>query len=186
MIRAFIAVNIADVQRKEIAEVIDSFRRYDVRVKWVNAGNLHVTMKFLGETSEDSLTEMYSAIRDSIAGVAPFNLRLANVGCFPNARKPRVIWVGINDGFNQLKDISRCVENALEPFGFAPEKRKFAAHVTIGRVKDNRNIETLSSELDRIKFDSSDSQIRDVVFYQSDLRPQGPIYTALQAFELGV
>ncbi len=185
MIRAFIAVNLSESQRREVGRLIDDFRRHDVRVKWVNAANLHVTMKFLGDTSEDSLTEMFSAVGDALTGLKQFNLKLANVGCFPSAKKPKVIWVGINDGFGHLKEVSKRVEAAVEPFGFAPEQRKFSAHVTVGRVKDNKNIQLLTGEFVNVRFESSSAMIGDVVFYKSDLRPEGPIYTPLRTFELG-
>lgn len=184
MIRAFIAVNISDVQRSEVGGVLDQLRAYDVRIKWVETGNLHITLKFLGDTEEKQLADMYDAIGKSIGDAPPFELSLKNLGCFPNIHRPRVIWVGIENGYDGLSDLSKRVEMAVEPFGFEPEKRKFSGHLTLGRVKDNRNVERLTGDLPKFQIETSIATVSDIVFYQSDLRPQGPIYTPLRAFEL--
>ncbi|MBU1318436.1 MAG: RNA 2',3'-cyclic phosphodiesterase [candidate division Zixibacteria bacterium] len=184
MIRAFVAVNISDDQRAEVGKVIGKLRDYDVRIKWVEVSNLHVTLKFLGDTDEKALPDMYAAIADAVSGIQPFDLSLRNLGCFPNVQRPRVIWVGIDDGYDGLRDLSRDVERAVEPFGFAPEKRKFSGHLTIGRVKDNRNVETLTRDLSKIDFASSSAKVSGFVLHQSVLRPQGPVYTPLKIFEL--
>lgn len=184
MIRAFIAVNISDDQRRSVDELLGKVKGYDVRVKWVDVGNLHVTLKFLGDTDEKILPDMYAAIEDSLTGEESFDLSFDGLGCFPNLNRPRVFWVGIENGFSNLKELSRKVEGAVRPFGFEPEKRKFSAHLTIGRVKDPRNIDLLTTDYGRMEFAAGASKISNVVFYQSTLRPSGPMYTPLRTFEL--
>jgi len=184
MIRAFVAVNISDGQRSEVGSVLDRLHAYDVRIKWVEIGNLHITLKFLGDTEEKQLPDMYDAIAESVSDARPFDLSLKNLGCFPNIHRPRVIWVGIENGYDGLRDLSRRVERAVEPFGFAPEKRKFSGHLTLGRVKDNRNVERLTGDLPKFQIETSMTTVSDFVFYRSVLRPQGPVYTPLKTFEL--
>ena len=183
MLRAFIAANISDKQKEEVGRVLDRLMGYDVRVKWVKIGNMHITLKFLGDTEEKILPDLYTAISESINDQRAFDISLESLGCFPNAHRPRVIWVGIKDGYDNLRELSQNIDRAVKPFGFRPEKRKFSAHLTLGRVKDAGNIESLTSDLSRIEFSSSKAKVSDVVFYQSVLRPQGPLYTALKTFE---
>jgi 2'-5' RNA ligase len=183
MLRAFIAVDISDRQREEVGAILDKLMDYDVRVKWVKIDNVHVTLKFLGDTDDEILPDLYGAIGDAVSNQKAFDLSLEKLGCFPNAHRPRVIWVGIKDGYDGLRELSREIERAVEPFGFKPEKRKFSAHLTIGRVKDARNIESLTRDVSGIDFSSSATTVSKVVFYQSTLRPQGPIYTSLKEFE---
>lgn len=184
MLRAFIAVDISDRQREEVGAILDKLMNYDVRVKWVKIGNVHITLKFLGDTDDKILPDLYGAIGDAVSNHNVFELSLEKLGCFPNAHRPRVIWTGIKEGYDDLKDLSLEIERAVEPFGFKPEKRKFSAHLTIGRVKDARNIESLTRDISGMDFSSSTTAVSKVVFYQSTLRPQGPIYTSLKEFEL--
>jgi 2'-5' RNA ligase len=184
MVRAFIAVNISDGHRQRLAELLDSFRSLDVGVKWVVPENLHVTLKFLGDTDEKVLDDLYAAVRNALAGLRRFQLSLRGLGQFPNARSPRVVWVGINDGADSLRQLSKRVSEAVIPFGFETEKRKFSAHLTIGRVKHTKNISTLVDKLTSMEFETEPAVVSEVIFYQSTLRPQGPIYTPLSKFEL--
>jgi 2'-5' RNA ligase len=184
MIRAFVAVDISDRQREEVAGVLESMMGYDVRVKWVKIENVHVTLKFLGDTDEGILPDMYAAIGESLSDHSAFELSLEKLGCFPNVHRPRIIWIGIKNGYENLRGLSQEVERAVEPFGFRPEKRKFSVHLTVGRVKDSRSIEPLIRDISRMDFSSSAATISKVVFYRSILRPQGPIYTSLKEFEL--
>jgi 2'-5' RNA ligase len=184
MLRAFVAVNISEQQRDEVGRVLANLSSYDVRVRWVKIGNVHVTLKFLGDTSEKVLPDLYHAIGECLADQHAFDLSLAKLGCFPNARYPRIIWIGIDSGYEALKGMSRRIEGAVEPFGFKREKRKFSAHLTIGRVRDNKNISSLIEDISNWDFASSVAKISKVVFYQSTLRQQGPIYTSLREFEL--
>jgi len=183
-IRTFIAVKISDEQRAGVAEVLDRLRCHDVSVKWVEPKNMHITLKFLGDTAEENLPQLFDAISDALNGARRFDLKLAGLGQFPPRKPPRVIWAGIQSGYENLRDIASKIDKALEPFGFEPEKRKFSAHVTIGRVKNNRNIRLVTDDLEKIGFDSPGTTVSEVVFFKSDLTPKGPIYTSLKKFEL--
>ncbi len=184
MLRAFIAVDISDQQRDEVGRVLANLMGYDVRVRWVKIKNVHITLKFLGDTSERILPDLYAAIEGALADHKVLDLSLEKLGCFPNTRYPRIIWVGIREGFESLRDMSRSIEQVVEPFGFKREKRKFSAHLTIGRVKDGKGMDSLIQDISDWDFSSSSARISRVVFYQSTLRQQGPIYTPLKEFEL--
>jgi 2'-5' RNA ligase len=184
MVRAFVAVKISDQQRQAIASILEELSQLDVRVKWVAPENLHITLKFLGDTDEEILPQIYKSIENAIGDSLSFDFLLEGVGQFPNARNPRVIWAGIREGYESLRALSSRIDQAVRPFGFKPEKRRFSAHLTIGRVKDNRNINILMNEISVIDFVSESSLVTEVVLYQSTLRPKGPIYTPLKTFDL--
>ena len=183
-VRAFIAVKISDEQRNSIAEVLDRLRRHDVSIKWVEPKNMHITLKFLGDTAEENLPQLFDAVEDALDGARRFELKLTGLGQFPPRKPPRVIWAGIESCYDSLKDLAHNIDTALKPFGFEPEKRKFSAHVTIGRVKNNRNIRSVTDDLEKIRFDTPGTTVSEVVFFKSDLTPKGPIYTPLKKFEL--
>ncbi len=184
MIRTFFAVDISDGQRQAVSSILDEFRKLDVHVKWVKPENLHVTLKFLGDTDEDTIPQICETVNSAIRGVPSFVFSLEDLGQFPNARNPRVIWAGIRDGYESLRALSGRINNAVKQLGFKPGKRRFSPHLTIGRVKDNRNIRTLMNEISVIDFVSETSLVSEVILYQSTLRPQGPIYTPLKTFSL--
>jgi 2'-5' RNA ligase len=184
MIRAFIAVNISDDQKREASAMVRRLSSLGARVKWVESSNLHITLKFLGDTDEKLLPELYESVEIALKDAAGFDLSFEGLGCFPNPRRPKVIWIGIKDGYENLKSMAGQIEKAVVPLGFEPEGRPFSAHLTIGRVKDDRGIELLTKELPALQFLSSVSSISKAVFYQSTLRPDGPIYTPLKTFEL--
>ncbi|MBD3382463.1 MAG: RNA 2',3'-cyclic phosphodiesterase [candidate division Zixibacteria bacterium] len=184
--RCFIAVKISAEQKDRIASIIDDFRREDVRVKWVKPENLHVTLKFLGEVDEHNLPDMFSALEKSLTSCKEFDFSLKGLGCFPNRRRPRVIWVGIDEGAPELKKLAGDIDRTMQEFGFKPEKRGFSAHLTIGRVKDPRGIEVLTNRFDDIKFVSDSCTIDEIVFYQSILKPEGPTYVPQKRIKLQV
>jgi len=103
------------------------------RTSWTRQGNAHVTLKFLGETPREQL----AAVREALGQVrfAPFALQLAGGGFFPGPARPRVVWVGMAEGAEGCRSLAAAVDAALAPLGFAPEARPFAAHVTLGRVR---------------------------------------------------
>jgi 2'-5' RNA ligase len=182
--RCFIAVKISAEQRNRIAALIDDFRREDVRVKWVKPENLHVTLKFLGEVDERNFPDMFAALEKSLTSCKEFDFCLKGLGCFPDTRRPRVIWVGIDEGADELKKVARDIDQIMCEFGFKPEKRGFSAHLTIGRVKDPRGIEVLTNRFDDIKFESDSCTIDEIIFYQSILKREGPTYIPQKRIKL--
>jgi len=174
--RSFIAVKISFDQKGQISELIRDFKRSDVRVKWVKPENLHVTLKFLGEVDEKDLPNIFDALQKSLTNDRSFQFNLESVGCFPNMKRPRVIWVGIDQGAENLKILAKKVDGIMTEFGFEREKRGFSPHLTIGRVKDSQGIEELTSSFGQIKFKTETCLIDEVIFIQSILKREGPTY----------
>lgn len=183
--RLFVAVHLPSEVRDALASVQDRLRRAQADVSWVKAANLHITLKFLGETEPTRLERIGSALAEAAGGAAPFSLTVAGVGTF-GGRIPRVVWVGVRDGAAPLEALAGAVENGLAPLGFAKERRGFAAHFTLGRVRSARNAADLLAAIrDEPAAPLGTVRVEECVLMQSQLDPRGSIYTALERFPLG-
>lgn len=183
--RAFIAVNLDDNLRRAIAETQDALRATGADVKWVQAESMHLTLKFLGWVDDARVPEIVKAVGAALDGQAPFRLRVAGVGGFPTPTAPRVIWVGVEEGATELAELSRLVEDAVEPLGFEREGRPFSPHVTVGRAKGPGGRQGLTAAMrEAAEREFGEMQVTKVELMRSDLRPTGPVYTSQRVFEL--
>ena len=180
-IRAFIAVEIPDDVRQEIGRTTAGFRRKDYPVRWVNPENLHLTLVFLGYNPAEFIAQVEYQLSKVAARTGRFELALKGLGAFPNERSARVIWVGADEGKDQLCALARSVAEEMIAIGFIPEKRPFSPHLTIGRVKapiaDIRPILGTT-------FAGRSFPVSEIVLVRSHLNPAGPVYERLAAFPL--
>lgn len=157
-------------------------------VRWVRPEGIHLTLKFLGDVPADQIGEITEALRKSCQGFAPFSLSCGGLGCFPNFKHPRVVWVGIQEETKALARLHKSIEENVAPLGYPTEKRKFSPHLTLGRVQrrvssgDLRRLGDLvaASEIGTL----GQMQVRSVSLMRSDLRPSGAMYTRLAEVEL--
>ena len=184
-IRSFIAVLISDDLKRRIAVVQEDFKKAAPDVKWVEEENFHITMKFLGDTRTDELDAIREAIEAAIGDLPPFAAEISGAGAFPNPRRPRTVWVGITSGVDQLAEIAKRIESALETIGFPKEDRPFKAHITIGRVKDDRGVGKLAGALQEAEsVQLGTVNVASVAIMKSELRREGPIYSVLGEISL--
>ncbi len=185
MIRAFIGVRIDPKMTQKISEVQSQLKRSLTDIRWVVQENLHFTLKFLGAVEEEKITSIIKAVGRAVRPAQPFSLTAGGIGVFPDIRKPRVLWVGLEA--QGLQTLSQEVEAALEPLGFAPEKRGFTPHLTIGRWRNfTAKAQRLKEEIDHWKDqDFGQSTVEEVVIFQSILKPNGAVYSPLQVITLG-
>jgi RNA 2',3'-cyclic 3'-phosphodiesterase len=184
-VRTFLAIELDDAIRQRLAAVQERLRSQAGGVKWVEPANIHLTLKFLGEIEEDVAALVAEALAPVAAGIEPFEMRAAGIGSFPPHGAPRVVWVGIQETTGRLLELHRRVERELEALDIEREDRPFAAHVTLGRVKD-RPDPRLRHALDaRAAEDFGTQPVTHVTFFQSILSPAGPTYTALHRLKLG-
>jgi len=184
--RLFVAVHLPQEIRDGLAAVQERLRRLQADVSWVKPANLHITLKFLGETEPKRLGRIGPVLAEVARGMAPFSLTVAGVGTF-GGRIPRVVWAGVREGAAPLEALAGAVENGLARAGFPKERRQFTAHFTLGRVRSPRNAEVL---LAAIRDESTEPlgvvSVEQFVLMQSRLDPGGSIYTALERFPLEV
>jgi 2'-5' RNA ligase len=180
-VRLFVAVGLEDTLKAKVGEIQKKLMLEDAGVKWIELKNLHFTLKFIGEVDESRVDGIVKAIDKSLVDAKPCRLSIENIGVFPNENSPKVIWLGVGEG----KDEICCLADKLAKIGFTTEKRKFSPHLTLGRVKSARNKEKL---LDAIKSMQGVivgvMDVREVLLMQSRLTPKGAIYSRVNKFEL--
>jgi len=179
-IRSFIAIELSNNIKQELAGLIEKLKTSGADVKWVNPENIHLTLKFLGYISPEKI-EAVKKVLDSIKGkFTPFKITLSGVGAFPKLSYPRVIWVGMQDGQDDAKRIYALLEAELEKAGFKKEERAFSPHLTIGRVRSGKNRQDLKSAIENLKFSPENTQtVEHLTLFKSALTPKGPVYTSL-------
>jgi 2'-5' RNA ligase len=183
--RLFVAVNLPEQIKARLGSVQDQLRSAQADVSWVRPGNIHLTLKFLGETEVGRLERIRAALEEAARRHAPFAFDLTGLGSF-GGRAPRVLWVGVEQGAEPLTRLAEGVEVAMAALGVAREKRGFTAHLTLGRVRSPRNAERLLAALGEWRRERFGSiQVAQFELMESQLDPQGSIYTVRQSFPLG-
>jgi 2'-5' RNA ligase len=180
--RGFIAIDI-DVFPKLI-EFENDIKELNIDVKLVEPKNIHITLKFLGDTYENQLDQIQRIIKSSVRGIAPFNIKLKGAGVFPNINYIKVIWIGIKDN-NILGIISSKIDKQLSKIGFKKEKRNYSPHLTIARVKSSKGKNRIMQIIEKYKnIEFIDFKVDTIKLKRSDLTPKGPIYTDIKNFKL--
>ena len=184
-IRTFIAVRLDSEIRSELASIQDELKKCEVDVKWVKPGGIHITLKFLGYVLESQLKDIFKATDESVKEIRPFTLSFSGLGAFPKLQNPRVIWVGVKEGKEELVRISRNLEEILSQCGFKGEDRPFHPHLTLGRVKSPKNRDSLIKAIESEKSCTAGSmEVEEIVVMQSLLKPEGAEYSALHVSRL--
>jgi 2'-5' RNA ligase len=138
--RLFVAVPVAEEVRAAVGELMEAVagapigERVFGQPRWVRVDGLHLTLRFLGATPDERQPALAEALAATARGVAPFRVVLSGGGAFPNAFRPRVLWIGIGEGEEQLADLARRLDDHLAPLGWAPQEHPFAPHLTLART----------------------------------------------------
>jgi 2'-5' RNA ligase len=185
MIRLFIAINTPQQVLPLLAGVRDRLETTHAGVRWEPDGKLHCTLKFLGDAREEVLPDIVSALADVASSTPPFPIRYSGLGCFPDKREPRIIWVGIEDSNGILQKLAQTVERRMETLGFKPEQRIYHPHVTLGRVKSSRRMRELLAMMETVTFESSPVYLREIELVKSELKARGSVYTMVAKMTLG-
>jgi len=175
-----VAILLEDAVRGELAAAIERLRPVSRDVGWVNPGNLHLTVKFLGNVVQDRIDAIVSALTGAVEGLGAFDAAIRGLGAFPSLTRPRVIWAGVAEGAGAMVEVARRVDEALVAVGFAREARPFSPHTTLGRVRRPGPNPALASAL-RAQEASEFGRIHvgGVRLMRSELSPRGARYTEL-------
>jgi len=171
--RTFVAIEVNN--NNVLNSIHQAQSELNIKAKLVELHNMHFTVQFLGEVSEEMIRKISNTL-NSIEFSA-FSITFSGIGAFPKPNSPRVIWVGVNDGVNELEKLVETIRSKLSDIGFNPDK-KFKPHVTIFRVKNK--IENLTSKLEKFSsYSFGKQEISEIKLKKSELTPNGPIYTDL-------
>lgn len=177
--RTFLAIPIPESLVPPVESLRDRLAAGRADVKWVDRSNFHFTIRFLGEIEHHQVERVKSTVR-ALANHPAFLTEMGKVGAFPSLSAPRVIWVGLVKGRQEMQELARELESALSELGFMPEIKPFHAHLTLGRARSERwgtlkDLLHQESGLTGYTF-----QANELSLYASTLTPQGPIYRALE------
>ncbi len=151
----------------------------------LKSGSIHITLKFLGEIEPEICTRDKNALTEISNIAEPFKINISESGTFPNFNKPRVFWFGLLQDKNQsLNCLNEWIEGKLTELGFAPEKRKFSPHLTLGRIRNPANYNQLIRFFMDKKFEQKTINVNQIVLMKSELRPAGAVYTPIQIYKL--
>lgn len=185
MPRAFVAIDIDEAIRQKLVSVQEQLAATGAGLKLVEPPNIHVTMKFLGEVSDDKISAIAEALQKAVSGTAQFDVNVRGIGAFPNLHYIRVVWAGVAEGHDEIVSVQRKIDQGLQPLGFRME-RDFVPHLTIARVKTAKAKERLAAfvkEMADAEFGVVRAQA--VELKQSTLTQRGPIYSTLARIGLG-
>jgi 2'-5' RNA ligase len=189
-IRAFIAILLDDRVRETVGGVIERLRPLCSAVAWVPARNLHITLQFLGEQSEERLAEAEAALAEAAVADGPMDLTFHGIGAFPGLERPRILWIGLAHGALETRRLQARVAEALAARGFPREERPWHPHLTVGRVHDERRWRREAGPpLHRALAEAATTtfgtlRVTEVALMQSDLSPTGARYTVRRAVHL--
>ena len=176
--RLFIAIDISDDARKAAADYISNISKHHLAsfAKWERPQKLHITVKFLGDTQETVLRSVKDVIDQNAKMTKPFEIELIGTGAFPNASKPRVLWLGVRQPSGAFADLARRIDTGSSELGFESENKSFNPHLTIARIRDPHDARELAAEhlskaFGPIRFISSE-----LVLYESHLLQSGSIH----------
>jgi len=183
-IRAFLAIEPPETVRQAMA-VVQNRLKYCVSgaISWVRPEGIHLTLKFFGNIAETDIDRISAAVEPVAARFAPLDLQGRRVGLFPDSRRPRVIWLGLEGDVSALKALQEEADRELERYGFSREDRPFRAHLTLARIKSPRGLTGLDRIMKKSEvYEAGRFQAEGLTLFRSDLTPQGAIYSKLAGY----
>lgn len=184
-IRSFIAIEVPRLLQVQLGELQKEIKQAEADVRWMPPGNIHLTLKFLGLVNNEFLEKITAILGPLIAGWKPFALRIRGLGCFPSIRNPRVLWVGIDQGKEEITSLQGAIEERAAEAALAKETRPFQPHLTLGRIQSPRRRGPFAQAVENLKeAEVGTFQAREVFLFKSELRPSGAVYTKLKTFPM--
>ena len=181
-VRSFVAILLDEAVRGAVAAELEHLRPLARSVAWVPPQNLHLTLKFLGETPAEAIEAVKEVLAEGVSATEPFTLSFHGLGAFPGLTRPRVIWIGMLQGARECQALQARVEEALARLGLPREGRAYTPHLTIGRVREPRGLASLQQAIvqgGQKEFGSL--EVSAISLMKSDLHPTGARYTELHA-----
>ena len=184
-IRCFIAIEIPSCVQRVFEKIQNELRTEIGKAVWIRFGNFHLTLKFLGDVKNNSISEIRNAIEKVAIKQKPFALDFGGIGTFPDFSRPRVLWIGLKQGGKITTSLSRDINNALIHADFKKDIR-YHPHVTLARLRhqiDLRGYVDLFEEYQTLQHASM--PVGEIELVKSELHPNGAVYTPMSRFHLG-
>ena len=185
--RSFIAIELPDTIHEQLRKTILQLSPATRAVRWVAPENIHLTLKFLGDVDSSLIPKIQDALKREATRCPTFTFQVSGMGAFPNLRRPRVVWIGVQAP-PEIARLVQAVENATVPLGFPTEERSFSPHLTLGRVSQHASpneVAALGALLARTAVGVlGETTVDSITLFRSDLRPTGAVYSPLSHVKL--
>ncbi|MEA3305318.1 MAG: RNA 2',3'-cyclic phosphodiesterase [Candidatus Omnitrophota bacterium] len=168
-IRSFIAIELSDKIIQALRDIEDSLKEKLSSIKWVKPENIHLTIKFLGNIEPETVENIKNILNNTALNTRMFKIKLSKIGVFPDISRPRVLWVGLSDGFNETVDIFNKLEGKLP----------FHPHLTLARIKSLKEKDKFKKEVESKTVPEIEMAVKKITLFRSKLSPKGPTYTVL-------
>lgn len=193
MPRVFLAIGLPIAIRSTLVSMRDAFVQADPSwrsEKWVAEENLHLTLRFLGNVSEPACPHVTAAVRDAVADLEPFRLRLETVRAIPRARSASLVWVAPRLGADDTADLAERITRATAFLDFEPDGRAFKTHITLCRARHHKRVDVAALDAAEHVLRRADERgvsmsVREVTLFSSVLTPRGPVYEELAIVPFG-
>jgi 2'-5' RNA ligase len=183
--RTFLGFALSSEQIDRATELQESLARHGAGVNWVSADNLHVTLLFLGDVDDRELYTVCRVTENVCKSTPSFPLSLRGLGAFPNLRRPKVVWVGIDEPeplYTLHEHLTVELQTAID---YRQEERGYTPHLTLGRVTDDITADTLAKELGKwALWGGGQHTATELLVFQSDMTRHGPVYTVAARCQL--
>jgi RNA 2',3'-cyclic 3'-phosphodiesterase len=185
-IRSFLAFELPEGIKNEVARIAIGAKNTGLDAGWVKPDNIHLTMVFMGDMEERDMPAIISCMDNALKNITPFEISLSSMGVFPDIRRPRVLWLGLNGDFAGLSALRDALQTPLAVFGVEQEKRAFAPHLTLARFRrPAKDAALLKKVIDKYSdISGPEERLDELVLFKSDLRQGGSVYTRIHAWPL--
>jgi len=185
-IRAFLAIEPPEDILRKISGLQEKLKcEISGRISWTRPHGQHLTLKFFGDISADDVKNICTAVQKHTASETSLNLKIEKLDVFPDAHRPRVLWCGTTGDVERLSALQKKIGGDFAKIGFPAEDRPFRAHLTLARIKDPRELTGIGEALTKYSlFTAGEFVCRNLELFQSNLSPQGAVYTKLAEFAL--
>lgn len=185
-IRSFLAFELPLEIKNIVARVSGELRQSTLNARWVKVDNIHLTVVFMGNIETGDIPAIAQGVKEVCQTYGPFDLSLKEIGCFPNRRNPRVLWLGLDGDVEPMSDFRDALQGHLTGFGIKEEKRKFKPHLTLARFRKPKKMDLKEEQLLSKYEDISSSvcSLKELILFKSELKPTGAVYTKVEAWPL--
>jgi 2'-5' RNA ligase len=186
-VRSFIAIELPGEVKLKLGEIETQLKSGRFRAKWVAPESIHLTLKFLGGISVDSIADVTRVMTEAAYGATPFRLGVRGLGVFPNPKRVQIVWVGVDGELDKLTRLQKRLDTGLASLGFVPESRAFTAHLTLARMRDEASPterEGIGQLVTVTSFEAGEFTVDSISLMKSQLTREGPIYSRLASVAL--
>jgi len=183
-VRIFCAVFPPPEASAPVAHAIETLRRPGDGVAWVRPATLHFTLRFLGEIAAERVDAVSRAASMAARDVVPFRARMGPTGMFPNEKRPRILWLGLDEGGQRMRALAARLDEALGHAGFGPADQPFSPHLTLGRVRDDVQAHDAIAAFTQAAFPKESFDVEELVVVRSTLDPRGARYEPVARIRL--